>query len=88
MGKVSLPILEVMEGAVLIVDRKGVAAVAESPIKASVCSSERAKGERIPGFFGIFRNDFGVGDEGRGVFLGCKDVCVGDAVGHLSGISR
>ena len=77
-----------MEGAVLIVDRKGMAAIAESPIKAGVCSSKRAKGERIPCFFGIFRNDFGVGDEGRGVFLRCKNVYVGDAVGHLSGISR
>ena len=53
MGKVSRPVLEIMKGAVLIVDRKRVAAVAESPIKASVCSSKRAKSERVPSFFRI-----------------------------------
>ena len=84
----SRPVLEIVEGAILIIDRKGMAAVAESPIKAGVCSSKRAEGEGIPSFFGVFRNDFGVGDEGRGVFLWCKNVCVRDAVGHLSGISR
>ena len=77
-----------MEGAVLVVDRKRVAAVTESPIKAGVCSSKRAKGEGIPSFFGVLRNDFGVRDERGGVFLRCKDVCVGDTIGHLSGISR
>ena len=54
MGKVSRPVLEIVEGAVLIINRKGMAAVAESPIKAGVCSSERAEGEGIPSFFGIF----------------------------------
>ena len=88
MGKVSRPVLEIMERAVLIIDRKRMTAVAESPIKAGVCSSKRAEGEGVSCFFGVFRNDFGVGDEGGGVFLGCKNVCVGDAVGHLSGISR
>ena len=88
MGKVSCPVLEIVEGAVLIVDRKGMAAVAESPIKAGVCSSERAKGERVPSFFRGLGDDFGVRDERGCVFLGCKNVCVWDAVGHLSGISR
>ena len=88
MGKVSRPVLEIMERAVLVVDRKRVAAVTKSPIKAGVCSSERAEGEGIPSFLRIFGNDFGVGDERGCVFLGCKNVCVGDAVGHLSGISR
>ena len=88
MGKVSRPVLEIMEGAVLVVDRKGMAAVAKSPIKAGVCSSERAEGEGIPGFFRGLRDDFCVRDEGGCVLLGCKNVCVGDAVGHLSGISR
>ena len=64
------------------------AAVTKSPIKAGVCSSERTKGEGISGFLGVLRNDFGGRDERGGVFLGCKNVCVGDAVGHLSGISR
>ena len=88
MGKVSRPVLEIMKRAVLIVDRKGMTAVAESPIKAGVCSSERAEGEGIPSFFGVLRNNLGVRDEGGCVFLGCKNVCVRDAVGHLSGISR
>ena len=51
MGKVSRPVLEIVIRAVLIVDRKGVAAVTESPIKAGVCSSKRAEGEGIPSFF-------------------------------------
>ena len=88
MGKVSRPVLEIMKGAVLIVDRKRVAAVTESPIKAGVCSSERAEGEGIPSFFRGLRDDFGVRDESGCVLLGCKNVCVRDAVGHLSGISR
>ena len=62
MGKVSRPVLEVMIRTVLVVDRKGMAAVAKSPIKAGVCSSERAKGEGIPSFFRGFRDDFGIGD--------------------------
>ena len=61
------------------------AAVTESPIKAGMCSSERAAGERIPSFFRGLRDDFGVGNERGCVFLGCKNVCVGNAVGHLSG---
>ena len=77
-----------MKRAVLIVDRKRVAAVTESPIKAGVCSSKRAESEGIPSFFRGFRDDFGVRDERGCVFLGGKDVCVGDAIGHLSGISR
>ena len=88
MGKVSRPVLEIVIGAVLIVDRKRVAAVTESPIKAGVRSSERAKGKGIPSFFRGLRDDFGVRDERGCVFLGCKNVDVGDAVGHLSGISR
>ena len=64
------------------------AAVTESPIKAGVCSSERAEGERIPSFFRGLRDDFSVRDKGGCVFLWCENVCVGDAIGHLSGISR
>ena len=64
------------------------AAVTESPIKAGVRSSERAEGERIPSFLRGLRDDFSVRDEGGCVFLGCKNVYVGDTVGHLSGISR
>ena len=88
MGKVSRPVLEIVEGAILVVNRKRVAAVTKSPIKASVCSSKRAESERIPGFLGGFRDDFGVRDERGCIFPGGEDVCVGDAVGHLSGISR
>ena len=62
MGKVSRPVLEIMVGTVLIVDRKGMATVAKSPIKAGMCSSERAEGEGIPGFFRGLRDDFGVRD--------------------------
>ena len=69
-----------MKGAILVVDRKGMATVTESPIKAGVRSSKRAKGERIPSFFRGLRDDFGVRDEGGCVFLGCKNVCVRDAV--------
>ena len=88
MGKVSRPVLEIMEGAILVVDRKGVAAVTESPIKAGVCSSERAKSKGIPSFFRGLRDDFGIGNERGCVLLWCENVCVRDAVGHLSGISR
>ena len=73
---------------ILIVDRKRVAAVTESPVKASVRSSERAEGKRIPSFFRGFQDNFGVRDQRGCVFLGCKNVDVGDAIGHLSGISR
>ena len=61
-GKVSRPVLEIVIGAVLVVDRKRVAAITESPIKAGVCSSKRVEGERIPSFLRGFRNDFGIGD--------------------------
>ena len=88
MGKVSCPVLKIVIGTVLVVDRKGMAAVTESPIKAGMRSSERAKGERIPSFFRGLQDDFGVRDEGGCIFLGCKNVCVGNAIGHLSGISR
>ena len=64
------------------------AAVAESPIKAGVCSSKRAESKGIPSVFRGLRDNFGVRDERGCVFLGCKNVYVRDAVGHLSGISR
>ena len=64
------------------------AAVAKSPIKAGVRSLERAEGEGISSFFRGLRDDFGVRDKRGCVLLWCKNVCVGDAVGHLSGISR
>ena len=84
----SHPILEIVKGAVVVVDRKWMSAVTESPIKASVCLAKRAESEGVSRFFGVLRNDFGIGDEGGCVLLWCKNVCVGGAVGHLSGISR
>ena len=62
MGKVSRPILEIVIGTVMIVDRKWMAAVTESPVKAGVCSAERAEGEGISHFLGGFQDDFGVRD--------------------------
>ena len=58
----SRPVLEVVIGTVLIVDRKRMTAVTESPVKASVRSSERAEGERIPSFLRGLRDNFGVRD--------------------------
>ena len=80
MGKVSHPVLEIVVGTILVINRKRVAAVTESPIKAGMHSLERAEGERIPSFLRGFRDDFGVRDKGGCVFLWCKNVCVGDAV--------
>ena len=76
----SRPVLEIVIRTVLIVDRKRVAAVTESPIKAGVCSSKRSEGERIPSFLRGLRDDFSVRDQRGCVFLGCKNVCVSDAV--------
>ena len=52
MGKVSHPVLEVVIGTVIVVDRKRMPAVTESPIKAGVCSTKRAEGEGISRFLG------------------------------------
>ena len=77
MGKVSRPVLEIVIGTVVVVNRKRMSAVTKSPIKASVRSTERAESEGISRFL---QDDFGVGDEGGCVFLWCENVCVGDAV--------
>ena len=61
-GKVSHPVLEIVIRTVIVVDRKWMSAVAESPIKASMCSVERAEGEGISHFLGVLRDDFGVRD--------------------------
>ena len=62
MGKVSRPVLEVVIRTVMIVNRKWMAAVTESPVKAGMCSTERVEGEGISCFLGGFRDDFGIGD--------------------------
>ena len=62
MGKVSHPILEVVIRTVIVANRKRMFAVTESPVKAGVCSAERAEGEGISHFLGGFQDDFGVRD--------------------------
>jgi hypothetical protein len=47
---VSRPVLEIMEGAVVVVDRERVSGVTESPIKAGVGLAERAEDKRISCF--------------------------------------
>ena len=84
----SRPVLEVMIRTVIVVDRKRMSAVTESPIKAGMYPAERAESEGVSRFLGVLRDDFGVRDEGGCILLWCKNVCVGGAVGHLSGISR
>ena len=58
----SRPVLEIVIGTVMVVDRKRMSAVTELPIKAGVCSTERAESEGISRFLGGFRDDFGVRD--------------------------
>ena len=62
MGKVSHPVLEVMIRTVIVVDRKWMSAVTESPVEAGVCSAERTESEGISRFLRGFRDDFGVRD--------------------------
>ena len=62
MGKVSCPVLEIVIRTVIVVDRKRMPAVTESPIKAGVRSAERAESEGISRFLGGLRDDFGVRD--------------------------
>ena len=62
MGKVSCPILEVMIRTAIVADRKWMPAVTESPIKAGMCSTERAESKGISCFLRGFRDDFGVRD--------------------------
>ena len=64
----------------MVVDRKRMSTVTESPIKAGMRSAERVESEGISRFFGGFRDDFGIGDYQGCVFLWCKNVCVSDAV--------
>ena len=47
MGIVSRPVLEIVEGAVVVWNRKWMSAVTESPIKAGVSSVKRAKDKGI-----------------------------------------
>ena len=58
----SHPILEVVIRTVIVVDRKWMSAVTESPIKAGMCSTERVESEGISRFLGGLRDDFGVRD--------------------------
>jgi hypothetical protein len=50
MEMVSRPVLEIMEGTVIVADRERVSGVTESPIKAGVGSTERAENEGISRF--------------------------------------
>ena len=52
MGKVSHPVLEVVIRTVIVVDRKWMSAVTESPVKTGVRSAERAESEGISHFLG------------------------------------
>ena len=54
MGIVSRPVLEVVEGAVVVWNRKQMSTVTESPIKAGVGSAKRAKDEGISRLQGCF----------------------------------
>ena len=47
MGIVSRPVLEIVEGAVVVWDRKRMSAVTESPIKAGMSSAKRVKDKGI-----------------------------------------
>ena len=62
MGKVSRPILEIVIGAVVVVDRKQVSAVTESPIEAGVRSAERMESEGVSRFLRGFQDNFSVRD--------------------------
>ena len=58
----SRPVLEIVIGTIMIVDQKWMAAVTKSPVKAGMCSAERAEGKGISHFLGGLQDDFGVGD--------------------------
>ena len=60
MGIVSRPVLEVMEGAVVVWDRERMSTVTESPIKAGMSSAKGTKDEGVSCLQGCFRDDFGV----------------------------
>ena len=62
MGKVSHPVLEIMVGAVIVVDRKRMSTVTKSPIEAGMCLVERAESEGVSCFLRGFRDDFSIGD--------------------------
>jgi len=70
-----------MKRAVIVQDGMGMAGVAESPIKASVDSSESWKGEGDMRFKRFITNDVGIG--GFVVAVIGSDGSV--SVGHLSG---
>jgi hypothetical protein len=59
---VSCPILEIMEGAVVVGDRVRMSSVTKSPIKAGMNLSEFGKSEGISGFKGADSIGFGVVD--------------------------
>ena len=61
-GIVSRPVLEVMEGTVIVWNRKRMSAITELPIKAGVSSAKRAKDEGISHLQGCFQDNFGIRD--------------------------
>jgi hypothetical protein len=80
---VSRPVLTVvMEGAVVGFNRKWASAVAESPIKAGVGSSEGVEKERVFCFRSFTRNDLGVRDVGMGISSRSEDVSSSGTIGH------
>jgi hypothetical protein len=80
---VSRPVLTVvMEGAVVGFNRKWASAVAESPIKAGVGSSEGAEEKGVFYFRSFAHNDLGVRDVGMGVGSRSEDVSSSGAIGH------
>jgi hypothetical protein len=50
MEMVSRPVLEIMEGAIVVANRERVSGVTESPIKAGVGSAERAENKGVSCF--------------------------------------
>ena len=60
--EVSCPILEIMVGAIIVLDREQMSAVTESPIETGVGSAERMESEGISCFLRGFRDDFGIRD--------------------------
>jgi len=78
-GTWSRPVLEIVEGTIIVLDGMRVSQVTESPIKASVGSSKGGEGKGVAGFERFVANDVGVGRFVRTV------VGFGGAVDHLSG---
>jgi len=70
-----------MKGAVIVRDGMGMTGITESPIKASVGSSEGWKGKGVASFERFVANDVGVG----GFVITVVDSGGSVSVGHLSG---